>query len=238
MSRSTEPITPHELSTTAVLADWRYLLAALAARFDTGGFGAGARLVQAIGEVAGEMDHHPDVDLRYDHVTVRTSSHDVGAVTSRDVDLARRISELAAEVGASARPELVSSLEIGLDVLDEAAVRPFWAAVLGYREGDGDVLDPAGRHAALWFQQMDEPRAQRNRFHLDITVPHDVAEQRVAAALAAGGRLLTDGSAPAFWVLADAEGNEVCVCTWQGRDGSGGDLTDNAPGDASGVTQG
>lgn len=69
----------------------------------------------------------------------------------------------------------------------------------------------------MWFQQMDAPRPQRNRIRLDVTVPHDAAQQRVAAALAAGGRLVRDTAAPAFWVLADAEGNEVCVCTWQGR---------------------
>ena len=49
-------------------------------------------------------------------------------------------------------------------------------------------------------------------------VPHDQAESRVAAAIAAGGHLVSDTQAPAFWVVADAEGNEVCVCTWQDRD--------------------
>ena len=65
---------------------------------------------------------------------------------------------------------------------------------------------------------MDAPRPQRNRIHLDVDVPHDTAAERIAAALAAGGTLLSDSAAPAFWVLADAEGNEVCICTWQGRD--------------------
>lgn len=69
-----------------------------------------------------------------------------------------------------------------------------------------------------WFQQMDAPRPQRNRIHLDLDVPHDAARGRIDAALAAGGRLVSDAAAPAFWVLADAEGNEACICTWQGRD--------------------
>lgn len=69
---------------------------------------------------------------------------------------------------------------------------------------------------------MDPPRTNRNRIHFDITVPHDVAQARVAAALAAGGRLVSDHRAPAWWVLADVEGNEVCVCTWQNRSSSGG----------------
>jgi 4a-hydroxytetrahydrobiopterin dehydratase len=66
---------------------------------------------------------------------------------------------------------------------------------------------------------MDAPRPQRNRIHLDVSVPHDEAETRIGAALAAGGRLINDTEAPAFWVLADAEGNEACITTWQGRDG-------------------
>jgi 4a-hydroxytetrahydrobiopterin dehydratase len=48
-------------------------------------------------------------------------------------------------------------------------------------------------------------------------VPHELAEERVAAAIAAGGRLVTVEYARSWWVLADAEGNEACVCTWQDR---------------------
>ncbi|MBX9921972.1 MAG: 4a-hydroxytetrahydrobiopterin dehydratase, partial [Mycolicibacterium frederiksbergense] len=81
------------------------------------------------------------------------------------------------------------------------------------------LVDPAGRGPAIWFQQMNSPRHEtRNRMHLDVDVAHDVAAARIAAALAAGGVMLSDHAAPAFWVLADAEGNEACVCTWQGRD--------------------
>ena len=40
----------------------------------------------------------------------------------------------------------------------------------------------------------------------------------MAAAIAAGGTMLSDAEAPAFWVFADVEGNEACVTTWQGRD--------------------
>ena len=59
--------------------------------------------------------------------------------------------------------------------------------------------------------------AERNRIHVDVFVPHDQAEERVAAALAAGGRLVSDEHAPAWWTLADAEGNEADVATWLGR---------------------
>jgi 4a-hydroxytetrahydrobiopterin dehydratase len=96
---------------------------------------------------------------------------------------------------------------------------PFWQAVLGYRKvGDEDLVDPQGRGPSFWFQQMDAPRPQRNRIHVDVAVPHDQAEARVAAAIAAGGHLVSDNHAPAWWTLADAEGNEADVATWMGRD--------------------
>ncbi|MDX6325266.1 MAG: 4a-hydroxytetrahydrobiopterin dehydratase, partial [Nocardioidaceae bacterium] len=62
-------------------------------------------------------------------------------------------------------------------------------------------------------------RPQRNRLHIDVLVPHDVAEQRIEAAVAAGGRVVNEREARAFWVLADPEGNEACICTWQDREG-------------------
>jgi 4a-hydroxytetrahydrobiopterin dehydratase len=115
-------------------------------------------------------------------------------------------------------------LEIAIDAMDIAAIRPFWRAILGYgdeagKSGPTDALvDPAWESPSIWFQQMDAPRPQRNRIHFDVSVPHDEARNRIQAALAAGGTLLYDAEAPAFWVLADAEGNEACVTTWQGRD--------------------
>jgi 4a-hydroxytetrahydrobiopterin dehydratase len=100
-------------------------------------------------------------------------------------------------------------------------VMPFWAAVLGYERRadspDEDLVDPRWRGPSIWFQGMDAPRPQRNRFHIDVWVPPELAEARVAVALAAGGRMVRDGS-PTWWTLADAEGNEVDVTSATGRD--------------------
>ena len=52
-------------------------------------------------------------------------------------------------------------------------------------------------------------------------VPPEVAEERVRAAVAAGGTLVSDAEAPSFWVLADAYGNQVCICTGLDREGRG-----------------
>ena len=200
------------------LDGWRVVLGKLVARFGTGDFSSGARLVSEIARVADEANHHPDVDLRYPHVTVTLLSHDVDALTARDVRLARRISELAAEAGADPDPAAPQLVELALDTPSTATVLPFWQAVLGYDASSDDVTDPAGRGVPLWFQETESTEPDRQRFHVDVSVPHDLAQQRIAAALEAGGTLVDDGAAPSFWVLADAEGNKACICTWEGRD--------------------
>ncbi|MDO5496020.1 MAG: VOC family protein, partial [bacterium] len=123
------------------------------------------------------------------------------------------------EMGAERVAAELTQLEIAIDALDIPAILPFWQAVLGYeRDGEDALADPDLISPGVWFQQMDEPRPQRNRIHLDVTVAHDQAQARIEAALAAGGRMVSDAAAPSFWILADAEGNEACVCTWQARD--------------------
>jgi len=203
--------------------DWRFLLHSLHARFATGGFQKGLDLVNAIGAAAEEMNHHPDLDLRWGHLNITLSSHDTGGVTDRDITLARRISELAAEMGAEARPGDVQALELALDTPDAARVKPFWAAVLGLDDdagGPDEVADGAGALPSLWFQKTDPHETPRQRFHLDIWVPHDLAQARIAAALEAGGTLVSDSEAPSFTVLSDPDGNKACVCTWEARTSS------------------
>jgi len=213
-----------------LLDDWRWLLGGLHARFRTGDFATGLRLVAAIGEAAEAADHHPDVDLRYPFVQVKLASHDVGGVTVRDVRLAREISEAAGRLEAKADVDSLRLLELALDTTALAQAQPFWAAVLGGEAGNDDVVDPDGLLPALWFQDADRPagevgeaqptsgpQAPEQRFHLDVTVAPEVAERRVQEAIEAGGTLVSDGRAPAFWVLADPQGNKVCICTPLGR---------------------
>ncbi|SSC23611.1 Glyoxalase/Bleomycin resistance protein/Dihydroxybiphenyl dioxygenase, partial [Klenkia terrae] len=204
---------------------WRLLLGELVTAVPLDSLAEGAGLLAAVtADLGAQGDAHLRADLRPDHLRLTLQDRSRGAVTAADVDLARRITAVldrpVAPVG-DRRVGDAQELEIAVDALDIPAVRPFWAAVLAMVPQPGDdeaLVDPAGRLPAVWFQQMDAARPQRNRIHLDITVPHDVADARVAAALAAGGTLLSDDEARAFWVLADPEGNEVCVCTWQDRD--------------------
>jgi 4a-hydroxytetrahydrobiopterin dehydratase len=219
----TEQISLRQFHEAVGVEEWRVVGEGACAYFRAGSFEAGAQLVQAISRLAGLEDHHPDVDLRYEGVTVRliTITSDYCGLTDRDIDLARQISAVARELSVPADPSAVQTVQVTIDALVTPAVMPFWRAVLGYRDrGDSpeDLIDPHGRGPSIWFQQMDAPRPQRNRIHLDVWVPHDQAEARIAAALAAGGHLVTAEHAPSWWVLADAEGNEACVATWRGRD--------------------
>lgn len=211
-------VTADEFNDLAGLGDWRVLLRGIHAEYATGSFPAAAALVSAIAAAAEAAQHHPDLAVRYpDRVRVALTTHATGGLTTRDVDLARQIATLAAEAGATAEPAVTQVLELAIDTIDADRIRPFWQAILDYRDDDGALADPRRVGPPLWFQPMDEPRPERDRFHLDVTVPHDVAAARIDAALAAGGRLITDRFAPAWWVLADPDGNVACVCTWQGR---------------------
>lgn len=210
---------------------WRYVLGVLRAWVRVDSFAESVDVLVRVVEAADEYaDDHLRIDVRQDRVILMLQTSSVAAVTSRDVEVARLVSAAVRDLGL--RPEAgdgtgarsVQAVEIAIDATDIAAVRPFWKAVTGYvdepgRSGPTDPLvDPIGQGPAIWFQRMSAPRPQRNRIHLDVSVPHDEAPARIAATLAAGGRLTYDAEAPAFWVLADVEGNEACVTTWQGRD--------------------
>jgi 4a-hydroxytetrahydrobiopterin dehydratase len=170
------------------------------------------------------------VDVRHGRILLSLQPSRSGWVTHREIDAALAIADEVAAAGSVTDPIVSDSdvrslqqVEIGIDALDISSIRPFWKAVLAYAGEGADgpkdaIVDPLGQGPAIWFQQMDQPRPQRNRLHLDISVPHDEAHARIEAALAAGGTLLSDAAAPAFWVLADREGNEACITTWQGRD--------------------
>lgn len=206
---------------TERLDDWRLLFSALHARFETGGFARGVKLVDAIAAAAEEANHHPDIELTYPRVDVRLTSHDVGGVTQRDVRLARLISGLAEQHGATPKPEETSVLELALDTHDFAEVKPFWAALLGYQPHDvneDELNDPDGTMPNIWFQQTEPHETPRQRWHLDLRVPPETIDDRIKRALEAGGTLVTDEYAPAFWVLADPQGNKACITTRLGRD--------------------
>lgn len=199
----------------ANVPDWRMMDRSIHARFLTGDFATGLALVNGIGAAAEDADHHPDILLTYTAVDVSLQTHETDEVTEKDIALAQRISALAADRGIGTVPWAVRRLEIALDTADFERQGRFWSVLLTGEEDarSGDEIRDADGSLLLWFQGTDAHATPRQRFHLDVWLPHDVAGLRVAAALAAGGALESDENAPSYWVLADPEGNRVCVCT-------------------------
>jgi 4a-hydroxytetrahydrobiopterin dehydratase len=225
----TEPLTRQGISDVVDPLGWRLILGVAVTHVRVPTLSAAVEAA-AVATSTDGVDGHLTVDLHADRLVLRVHTLAAGSVTVSDLDLTTRITDALARHGWLAEPGVggvaPQTFEIAVDALDIPLIRPFWQAVTGYVDEPappgqlpaGALLDPLRRGPAIWFQQMDAPRPQRNRIHLDVDVPAELARSRVDAALAAGGTLVSDAAAPAFWVLADAEGNEVCVCTWQGRD--------------------
>lgn len=218
-------ISPKQFHEAEGAEDWRVVGDGGCAYFRTGSFAKAARLVQAISELPGVEDHQPDVDLRPDGVTVRllTKGDDCYGMSQRDVELAGQISAAARKLGLAADPSAVQSVLVIPGASSTAEVMPFWQAVLGYDRRadtpDEDLVDPRLRGPAFWFERMHEPRKDGSgAIHVAVWVPYEQAEARLAAALAAGGRMVRDEFAPSWWTLADAAGNEADIATAKGRD--------------------
>ena len=221
------PLTRRQISDAVAPLGWRLVLGAIYTEVLVPSMAdAVAAASHAVATAGTDAARHLSADIRADRAVLRLCHTDTGTVTGRDLELASEISRTLARRGfeMAVGRGAIQTVEVAIDALDIPAVRPFWQAITGYvnepgtPDTAGGHVDPFGRGPTIWFQQMDVSRAGRNRIHLDIDVPHGSARARIDAALAAGGTLLSDRAAPAFWVLADVEGNEACICTWLGRD--------------------
>jgi 4a-hydroxytetrahydrobiopterin dehydratase len=216
----------------ANLTDWRKLGQGLHARYVIDDFAAGVRFVAAVSDAGDALGHHPRVTLGDGYVDLKAISDDavyrdgdgnehvVEWVTQQDLDLAGRITEIAAEQAVKPDPASITAIELALDTAHAATIAPVWAALLtGSAEARGrgtigdDIRDATARVPILWFQETDEHETPRQRFHVDVWVPPEVADQRIAAAVAAGGIVVDDSQAPSYTVIADQDGNKACVCT-------------------------
>ena len=220
----TDGLTPRQFHEAEGVEDWLVLAEGAEACFRTGSFAASIRLVAAIGQLGDVDDHPPDVDVRRDGVTVRliTRADDWYGVSVTDVELARQISAVARDQGVFADPSAIQTLLLVPGAPAGAEIMPFWRAVLGYEpradSPDEDLVDRHHRGVSFWFETMNQPRPDGGgAIHIGVWVPPDLAEARVAAALAAGGRVVRDEFAPSWWTLADAPGNEADIATTIGR---------------------
>ncbi|MGW9630355.1 4a-hydroxytetrahydrobiopterin dehydratase [Agromyces sp. NPDC055520] len=101
--------TADELAGTAFRHDGDRLVGA----FSTADFASAVRLLDAVAVVADDMNHHPDVTLGWGRIGFELSSHDVGGVTSRDLALAARITDLAGQQGAHPATHVARSGDSG-----------------------------------------------------------------------------------------------------------------------------
>jgi 4a-hydroxytetrahydrobiopterin dehydratase len=215
----------------AQLSDWRKLAQGLHARYLVDDFSTGARFVTAVGEAGDALGHHPSVSIGKGYVDLKLISDDaiyrddegtehvIAWVTRQDVDLARRITEVAADHEVAADPASVSVIELGLDTAHSATIAPVWAALLtgnagaqGHGSPSDEIRDATGRVPNLWFGDAGEHERPRQRFHVEVYVPPEAAEQRIAAAVAAGGTVADDSEAPSLIVIADQDGNTGVIC--------------------------
>jgi len=214
----------------AGLTDWRKLAQGLHARYLVDDFAAAARFVAAVGEAGDALGHHPHVAIGPGHVDLKVVTADatyrdddgteyvVEWPTQQDVDLARRITTVAAAHRLAADPASVSHIELGLDTVSSSTIAPVWAALLtGDADSQGrgtpgdEIRDATGRVPNLWFGDANEDDAPRQRFHVEVYVAPEVAERRIEAAVAAGGTVV-DESEPGLTVIADQDGNTGVVC--------------------------
>ena len=215
----------------ADLTDWRKLAQGLHARYMVDDFGAAARFVTAVGDAGDAIGHHPRVSIGTGYVDLELvtsdaiyrddegTEHVVEWVTQQDVDLARRITGVAAEHRLVADPASVSELELGLDTARSATIAPVWAALLtGSAESQGrgspsdEVRDATVRVPNLWFGDAEEHETPGQRFHVEVYVAPEAVDGRIAAAVAAGGTVVDDSNAPGLTVIADQDGNRGVLC--------------------------
>jgi len=220
-----DQITPRQFHEAYGTADWRVVAEGAVAFFRADSLATSARLIAAIADIDACEERPPAIDIRRDGVTVRviTANDDYVGMTTRELDQARLISDAAREIGLTPDPASIQTVTIIPGSPDRPSIMPFWQAALGYvprpDSPDEDLIDRHDRGPAFWFEEMEEPRADGGgAIHIAIWVPPEAAEERVAAVLAAGGRMVRDEYAPSWWTLADPAGNEADIATTMGRD--------------------
>lgn len=220
----TDDFTTKDFLNADGVENWRVISDGACAFYRTGSYAESAGLVNALAGIDGIESHPPNIDIRHDGVTVRflTRNAEGYGLKRHDLDLAREVERVATERGLSADPTAIQSLLIIPGWTNRAEIMPFWQAILGYEpridSPEEDLVDPHDRDAALWFEDMEEPRADgKGAIHLAVWVPREKAQERIDAAVAAGGRIVYDENAPSWVTLEDPAGNQVDVATVTGR---------------------
>ncbi len=192
--------------------DWVVLHGGATALFRLGSVQEAVRLAAAVADVPEFEGSGALLTIADERLTVRLT-RDMWQLEPRHVELARAVSAVARELGAVADRAAVQEVQLAISAKPDAIDLGFWRAVLGYAPmADDNGVDPLGHGSTVWMQELDETKPLRHAMHIDVSVSRDQVEARLAAALAAGGRIVDDGTE--HKTLADRAGNRVCICAW------------------------
>ncbi len=195
------------------LEDWVVLHGGPTAVFRVGSLQEAAGLAEALAAIPG-LEERTVMSLARDRLTIKLT-RELWATEARHIEVARQVSRVARERGATADRGAVQEVQLAVAAKPDEIDLPFWRAVLGYAPMHEDnAIDPLGQGSTIWMQDLNPAKPLRHAMHVDVSVARDVAEQRLAAALAAGGRIVDESEAPATWILADRAGNKVCIASW------------------------
>jgi hypothetical protein len=133
---------------------------------------------------------------------------------------------------------MANPFQVTIDAASPRALGAFWCEALGYVEqppppgfdtweaaldafgidrSDPDrayaIVDPEGAGPRLFFQKVSEPKAAKNRVHLDVNVGTDAMHGKAAELVALGAVIVGEFDQPGgHWItLRDPEGNEFCL---------------------------
>jgi 4a-hydroxytetrahydrobiopterin dehydratase len=194
--------------------DWVVLHGGATAVFRVSSLSDAARLAEAIAQVPGVQSAGVLITIADEQLTVRLT-RGIEKLEPRHAGLARAISTAARQHGATADRTRVQEVQLAVAAHPEMADVGFWRAVLGYAAlAEDNAVDPLGHGSTVWMQDLNPAKALRHAMHVDVSVAREHVAGRLAAALAAGGRIVDNSNAPAHWTLADRAGNRVCLCAW------------------------
>jgi 4a-hydroxytetrahydrobiopterin dehydratase len=196
------------------VADWVVLHGGPMAVFGVASLAEAVRLAEAVATVPEVEGSGLLMTIAEEQLTVRLT-RDLWHLEQRHIHLARAVSAAARARGAVADRARAQEVQLAVAAQPDAVDVGFWRTVLGYAEAsDDNAVDPLGHGATVWMQELDPAKPLRHAMHVDVSVAREHAEERVAAALAAGGRIVDDSNAPEGWILADGAGNRVCIAAW------------------------
>lgn len=196
------------------VGDWVVLHGGATAVFRVGSLVEAARLAEAVAQTPGLAGRGALLTVAESGLTVRLS-RDVWQLESGHVELARAVSAVAREQGAMPDRAAVQEVQVAIAAKAETLDVHFWRAVLGYEPmAEDNAVDPLGHGSTVWMQEIDAAKSLRHAMHIDVSVAHEQVQARLAAAVAAGGRVVDESHAPSHWTLSDRAGNRVCICAW------------------------